>query len=57
MVDWAQNTRLLTYLFYMMRNPQTRELISTQKTLHKHNSKDLSGLQYLSPGMQVNKGT
>ena len=33
---------------------QTRKLISTQKTSHKHNSKDPSRLRYLSSGMRVN---
>ena len=35
-------------------NKHTRELISTQTTSHKHNNKDPSRLQSLSPGMRVN---
>ena len=35
------------------QNQHTRELISAQKTSHKHNHKDLCRLQKLSTGMQV----
>ena len=36
----------------IVKNQRTRELISVQKTSHKHNHKDLCQLWYLSPGMR-----
>ena len=36
------------------KNQHARQLISTLKMSHKHNNKDLSQLQWPSPGMRVN---
>ena len=37
-----------------VQNQQTRQLINAQKISHKYNSKDLSRLQQVSPGLRVN---
>ena len=38
----------------LLQNQYSRDLINVRKMFHKHSNKDLSYLQELSPGMQVN---
>ena len=50
---YVKVSSLHEFVGHPVQNQPTRELISTQKTSHRH-SKDLSRLRQLSPGMRVN---
>ena len=50
---WSNRDKNRMTFKIKVQNQHTRELISTKR----HHTNTTSGLQYLSPGMQVNKGT